>query len=156
MELIKQFPVAQPNHVLAVNSFLCDLEFEKGKSYRVTVELGKRDRSLEQNALAYKWHREASEQLKDYSAEDYRAYCKAYFGVPIMCAASDEYRRQYDLIVRPHSYEDKLALMKKPIDFPVTRAMTVKQMSEYLDACYQHYRGLGVWLTNPEEYGEAA
>lgn len=120
----------------------------------VTIEpltAGNRRRTLDQNALQHKWHQEAAHQLKDASAEDYRAYCKLHFGVPILRAESEEFRAQYDKVIRSLPYELKLELMKAPIDFPVTRLMTVKQQSEFLDAVQRHYMSHGVILTMPEE-----
>lgn len=107
-------------------------------------------RTLEQNRLQFKWHMEAAMQLKDESAEDKRAYCKLHFGVPILRAESEEFRGQYDQIIRPLPYEQKLALMKAPIDFPVSRLMSVEQSSRYLDSIRLHYMGQGVMLTIPE------
>lgn len=120
----------------------------------VTVEemtSAKRRRTEAQNGIQHVWHMEAATQLRDGTAEDYRAYCKLHFGVPILRAEDAEFRAQYDSIVRPLPYEQKLALMKAPIDFPTTRLMTVKQKSAYLDAICQHYMGLGVRLTIPED-----
>jgi len=110
-----------------------------------------RRRTLDQNALQHKWHQEAADQLKDATAEDYRAYCKLHFGVPILRAEDADFRAQYDQIIRPLPYEQKLALMKAPIDFPITRLMSVKQQTAFLDAVCQHYMGLGVILTIPQE-----
>lgn len=119
----------------------------------VTVEKydkSNRHRTMEQNRLQHLWHMEASTQLKDESAEDKRAYCKLHFGVPILRAESDDFRAQYDQIIRPLAYEQKLGLMKAPIDFPVSRLMTVEQTTRYLDAVWNHYTSLGVRLTQPE------
>lgn len=106
-------------------------------------------RSTEQNKLQRKWLLEAEEQ-GDMTAEEYRAYCKLHFGVPIMRRDSEDFKEKYDRILKPHSYEDKLTMMMVPLDFPVTRAMTTKQKTEYLDAMYNHFRGLGFQLTEPE------
>lgn len=109
-----------------------------------------RHRTADQNSLQHKWHQEAAGQLREGAAEDYRAYCKLHFGVPILRAEEPDFRAQYDAIIRPLPYEQKLALMKTPIDFPVTRLMTVKQKTAFLDAVQTHYMGLGVVLTIPE------
>lgn len=106
-------------------------------------------RSIEQNKLQRKWLLEAEEQLGEYSAEDYRAYCKLHFGVPILRNENEAFRVQYDSIIRPLQYEQKLELMKEPISFPVTRIMTTKQKAKYLDMIYQHFIELGVKLTEP-------
>jgi len=116
----------------------------------VTIKQGI-DRSLEQNRLQQKWHTEAAQQLKDESAEDKRAYCKLVYGVPIRRENDEVFKDIYDKTIRPLEYEQKLEIMKVPIDLPVTRDMKVKEMKEYLDQVYQFYTGLGVKLTEPQE-----
>ena len=116
----------------------------------VTIKEGI-DRSLEQNRLQQKWHTEAAQQLKDESAEDKRAYCKLVYGVPIRRENDEVFKDIYDKTIRSLEYEQKLEIMKVPIDLPVTRDMKVKEMKEYLDKIYQFYTGLGVKLTEPQE-----
>lgn len=91
----------------------------------------------EQNRQQHAWFKEAAKQNPQMSAEEYRADCKAYIGIPILCRDSDEYREAYDRLVRPLDPEIKLAYMMRPIDFPVTRAMNKRQLSEYLDGVYR-------------------
>lgn len=105
-------------------------------------------RSVEQNRLQHLWHSEAADQLQEYSIEEYRGYCKAMFGIPIMCE-NEAYRDAYDRIIRPLSYEDKILMMQRPLDYPVTRHMTTLQKSSYLDKIYEYYTSLGVKLTEP-------
>lgn len=116
--------------------------------FTVTIEKGAK-RSIEQNKLQRLWVNEAADQLGDESAEDKRAYCKLHFGVPILRNENEEFRRAYDRVIRPLPYELKLEAMKVPLDFPVTRLMTAKQKTAYLDAIYQHFRSQGVVLTEP-------
>lgn len=104
-------------------------------------------RSLEQNRLQHLWHCEAAAALKDETPEDKRAYAKLHFGVPILRNEEEDFRAQYDKLIRPLPYAQKLELMKTPIDFPVSRLMTVDQYSRFLDAIADHYRGQGVQLT---------
>lgn len=114
----------------------------------VTIERGKK-RSVEQNRLQRLWLLEAQDQ-GDQTAEEYRAYCKLHFGVPILRAENYEFRGAYDRLIRPRPYEEKLELMMVPLDFPVTRLMTTKQKTEYLDAMYRHFLGLGFRMTEPD------
>lgn len=114
----------------------------------VTVVKGKQ-RTPEQNRLQRMWHLEAAEQLADETAEEKRGYCKLHFGIPILRAESDQYREAYDKFIRPLDYEAKLAMMMVPLDYPVTRLMTTAQKTQYLDAVWKHYGGLGVKLTRP-------
>lgn len=108
-------------------------------------------RSLPQNRLQMQWCNEAAQQ-GDQTAEEYRAYCKLHFGVPIL-REDEDFQAKYDQTVKPLPYETKLALMAEPFDFPVTRLMQVPQMRRYLDAIYQHFTGLGFQLTDPNWQG---
>ena len=63
-------------------------------------------RSIEQNKLQRLWMRELEEQ-GDMRAEEYRAYSKAYFGVPILLAENDAFADQYTAIVKPLPYDQK-------------------------------------------------
>lgn len=123
------------------------------KPITVTIEqgiIGKR--SLDQNKLQRLWINELAEQ-GDMTAEEYRAYCKLHFGVPILRSENERFCQLYDKKVKWQSYADKLEFMAEPFDFPVTRLMTTKQHKQYLDAIYVHYTGLGYRLTDPENLG---
>lgn len=109
-----------------------------------------RDRTAQQNRLQRQWCNEVAEQLGDRTAEEVRGYCKLALGVPILRAADAEFCEAYDRVVKPLPYEDKLACMMEPIDFPVTRRMKVPQMIAYLDAIQQHWSSQGVRLTDPD------
>lgn len=122
----------------------------KGKALPFTISVtAGAPRSIEQNKLQRKWMLEAEEQ-GDMTAEEYRGYCKAYFGIPILLAENEEFAEVYNRIIRPLPYEQKMEMMMVPLDFPVTRLMTTKQKAKYLDLIYQHFRGLGFVLTEPE------
>ena len=55
------------------------------------------------------------------------------------------------VLLRPLPYADKLALMMAPIDLPVTRDMTVKELTRYLDSIQREFSAMGVRLTDPDE-----
>lgn len=113
----------------------------------ITIEKGIHDkRSNDQNRLQRLWLNELAEQ-GDMTAEEYRAYCKLHFGVPILRNADEQFRTAYDDKVKPFPYEQKLAFMAEPFDFPVTRLMTVSQHKQYLDAIYVHFTSKGFILT---------
>ena len=52
-------------------------------------------------------------------------------------------------VVRPLPYEQKLALMMEPLDFPILRLMTTKQATAYLDAIHRHFSQKAIALTDP-------
>ena len=116
----------------------------------ITVTSGA-SRSLEQNKLQRLWCMEAAEQLGDRTAEEIRGFCKLHYGVPIMRDGHDDFRETYDRLIKPLPYETKLAFMMEPLDFPITRLMTVGEKSQYLDAMHKGLSELGVKLTEPSE-----
>ncbi len=116
----------------------------------ITVTSGA-SRSLEQNKLQRLWCMEAAEQLGDRTAEEIRGFCKLHYGVPIMREGHDDFRDTYDRLIKPLPYETKLAYMMEPLDFPITRLMTVGEKSQYLDAMHKGLSELGVKLTEPSE-----
>ena len=121
----------------------------QGREMPCTVNITKgAPRSIDQNKLQRKWLLEAQEQ-GDHAAEEYRGYCKAHFGIPILLAENEEFAEQYNRIIRPLSYEQKIEIMMTPIDFPVTRIMSTKQKSTYLDKIYGYFTSLGFQLTEP-------
>lgn len=121
------------------------------EKWRVTIAPYALGRSIEQNKLQRRLIGIIAEQLGDRTAEEVRGECKLTLGVPILRAEDETFREKYDAIVRPLAYEQKLALMMEPFDMPVTRLMTVKQKTEYLDAIFRHYSELGVMFPVPED-----
>ena len=126
---------------------------QRSLPYTATEEDGEKvKRSTPQNSLQHKWLTEIAAQKKDYTYEQYRALCKLWFGVPILCAADAEYEAVYMADVEPLPYETKVALMTRPIDLPVTRLMDKGQMSEYLQCIYDHFTTKhNLRLTQPME-----
>lgn len=110
-------------------------------------------RSSRQNRLQRQWMNDIAAQRADYDAEGWRAYCKLHFGVAIRKDGDEAFAELYDRVIRPLQYEQKIELMRVPIDLPVTRDMNTKQMSAYLDAIQKHFAEQGVVLTDPELLG---
>jgi hypothetical protein len=122
----------------------------KGRKRPFTVEITEgRDRSSEQNRLAFKWYVEISDQTGE-DREDVRARCKLEIGVPILRAAHGKFRVTYDKLVRPMAYPEKLNLIRDT-EMPVTRLMNVEQMSRYLDIVFRRHAEMGIALTIPED-----
>lgn len=106
-----------------------------------------KDRSLDQNALQWKWATETAAQLGDRTAAEVQREWKLRHGVPILRSESEPFREKYDKHIRPLPYEEKLAFMDM-ID--VTSALTVRQMSQYLDTVQRECLQNGLRLTDPE------
>lgn len=108
-------------------------------------------RSIEQNRLQRMWMLEL-EQQGDMTAEEYRAYCKLHFGIPIL-RHNEAFRQQYDSVIKGLAYEQKIEIMKEPMDFPVTRLMTTGEKKQFLDDVFTYWTGRGFKLTDPDWQG---
>ena len=115
------------------------------------VEIKKHNRAEMQNRTVFMWYREIAKAKGDETATDVRAYCKLHYGVPILREDNDDFREDYDQIVRPLSYENKLKIMVEPLDLPVTRIMSVDQMQRYMEEVEKYGYSFGVELTIPNE-----
>ena len=115
------------------------------------VEIKKHNRSEMQNRTVFMWYREIAKAKGDETPTDVRAYCKLHYGVPILREDNDDFREDYDQIVRPLSYENKLKIMVEPLDLPVTRIMSVDQMQRYMEEVEKYGYSFGVELTIPNE-----
>lgn len=109
-------------------------------------------RSIEQNRLQRLWCNEIAPQW-GHTPEYVRGYCKLTIGVPILRAENEIFREKYDDVLKPLTYEAKLAIMQEPLDLPVTRIMSTKQKKQYLDGIYQHFTEKGLVLTLPDDAG---
>lgn len=113
--------------------------------FRIDVEQGSL-RSLEQNALSHVWYREIADQRGDVTPDEVRAECKLVFGVPILREENPKFREVYDKHLRPRSYEEKCDFIRIT-ELPITRLMTMRQLSRYLDAVSQYAAKMGFRLT---------
>jgi hypothetical protein len=106
-----------------------------------------RDRTRDQNSLQWLWASEVAAQRGDVTADEVQREWKLRHGVPILREDSASFRATYDEMVRPRSYEEKVALMAF-ID--VTSDMKVRQMVRYLDAVQRECLEQGFRLTDPD------
>jgi hypothetical protein len=106
------------------------------EKHLVTVKPASKKRSDLQNSLSHSWYGELEVNLKENNALGYKCFCKLHFGVPILRADDEEFRRVYDTAIKQLTYEQKLDIMRY---FPVTSLMTTKQLSQYLETMKAHY-----------------
>jgi len=136
--------IRDPIHVEALANML------RGRKLPITVTWTQgAPRSTAQNRLAQRWFTDVSTQLGDQTHEDVRAECKLRFGVPILRAENEAFRISYDRVIKSLPYEQKLDAIKA-FDMPVTRLMTAKQMTAFMDEMQKHWSAQGVRLTDPE------
>jgi hypothetical protein len=122
----------------------------EGRKKPFTVDITEgRDRSAEQNRLAFKWYVEISDQTGE-DRDDVRVRCKLEIGVPILREAHEKFRATYDRLIRPLSYTEKIELIRDT-ELPVTSLMNVEQMSRYLDIVFRRHAEIGVVLTIPPD-----
>lgn len=106
-------------------------------------------RSDLQNRLCQRWFTDISRQLGDQSHDYVRAFCKLTIGIPILRAENEEFKGQYDRVLKHLSYEEKLEAIRV-FDFPVTRLMQTKQMTQFMDEMQRYWGEKAIRLTDPE------
>lgn len=116
------------------------------KFLRLSVKTGKA-RSLDQNSLAHVWYEQVSRELREETPLGVKCFCKLHYGVPILRAENEDFRIQYDTVLKPLSYDKKLLAMNF---LPVTSLMTKDQLSQYLAAMQAAYADR-VQLVFPEQ-----
>lgn len=116
--------------------------------FTVSVSKGGK-RSVKQNRLQMLWLNEIASQMEGQTVEELRAYCKLRIGVPILRNEDEDFRKKYDAVVKPLSYERKITLMMEPLDFPVSRLMSTRQATAYLEGIHKHFSEQGIALTDP-------
>lgn len=124
---IKNFSLSEYN----VENFISKVRnLDFSKNLVANIEPKENSRTDQQNRLSHAWYKQLANELKENDALGWKCYCKLHFGVPIMRAEDDEFRKTYDSVIKSMSYEKKLEVMKI---LPVTSLMTTKQLTKYLD-----------------------
>ena len=111
----------------------------------------KKDRSLAQNRLSFKWYSELGKHSGNGSKHE-RNYCKFTYGCEILARDDEQFAAFFENLINSYDYEACVDAM----DFiQVTSLFNVKQFTEYLE-CIERYAGENGWiLTHPVEYDEA-
>ena len=136
--------IRDPTHIFALTRLL------SARKLPITVSWSQgASRADAQNRLAQRWFADVSRQLGDVTHDDVRADCKVSFGVPILCAENDAFRAGWAATFAPLGYEGARKAVKA-LDVPVTRLMTVAQMTAFMSAVQHHWRSMGLYLTDPE------
>ena len=134
----------QPEHVDALAILLRDRKLPLTVSWSQGAP-----RTGAQNRLAQRWFTDIARQLGDQTHEDIRAESKVSFGVPILCAENAAFQivwdRRFGGLPRDVVVEEV-----KVLDIPVTRLMTLTQMTAFMDEMQRFWTRQGVRLTDPE------
>lgn len=119
-----------------------------GVKLPVTVQwVQGKNRTDQQNALQWMWAGEAAAQRGDVTAQEVQREWKLQVGVPILRAENPMFRKTYDLMVKPHPYEDKLDAMD---NIEVSSVMKLPQMIAYMDEIQRRCASVGIHLTEPD------
>ncbi len=119
--------------------------WNRTKYVRIKATTG-RKRSLDQNAIAAVWYQQIAEELREQSVIDVKCECKLTIGVPILRAEDEDFKADYDAVLKRLTYGQKMIAMRR---MPVTSIMTKNQLSQYLVTMQETYAGR-VALTFPE------
>lgn len=103
-----------------------------------------------QNRLQHHWFKECHAQNNQLSVNEYRAFCKYHFGIPILCR-DEQCKEQLARVFKHLQYEQRLELMQEPFDMPVTRLFSVKEFAEYLNQIEQYFTKNGYRLTTGDD-----
>lgn len=106
-------------------------------------------RSDLQNRLAQRWFTDISRQLGDQTHGEIRAFCKLHFGIPILRRDSEGMDLSFSASLDHLTHEQKLVVIER-LEIPVTRLMSLTQMTEFMDAMQHAWARQGIRLTDPE------
>jgi hypothetical protein len=122
-------------------------EFVVGLSPPFTVswtEGGKR--SLDQNALMWRWNDEIAKHFGDRTADDVHRENKLLIGCRILVRDDPDFA-EFVTNLSGLTYEQKLQAMDY---LAVTSIMTTRQLSEFMDTVHRKFSQQGVMLTDPD------
>tara|TARA_R110002153_G_scaffold144219_2_gene295382 strand:- start:991 stop:1434 length:444 start_codon:yes stop_codon:yes gene_type:complete len=113
---------------------------EENKQVKFSWVVGK-DRTATQNNMTFEIYTTIGKQLNGGDTDHARNECKLTVGVPILREESEDFRKSYDKLIKPLPYEDKIEAMNL---ISVSRTMTTKQCSRYIDNLLDVYTQKGV------------
>ena len=113
------------------------------------VELSdvKSSRSDAQRRLQFMWITDIAKQTHE-TKEEVEYYCKLTFGIPILLRDNEEFAEIWPIQSDILTYENKLKAMAF---LPVTRLMSVRQNTEYLEDLKHHYQNNDIVLPEPDD-----
>ena len=138
------FVLHRKEDITKVGQFLRGLAYEKPMV--VKIKEFKKDRSLAQNRLAFKWYKERAaffHTFQDYEHD----FCKLTYGCQILLDDSD-FAELYNDVIEVLPYEKQLASMKF---ISVTKLMNTKQFTEYLNVIEYQSANQGIVLSRPDD-----
>jgi len=108
-------------------------------------------RSLSQNALIHKWFGEVSRHFGDMTAVQIKGQCHHRHGLPIK-RRNEQFAWVWKQTGEKLNYEQQCRYLASGT-LNISSGMTVKELTEYMDAMKIDYAEQGVFLTDPELRG---
>ena len=105
------------------------------------VELLPAHRTIPQNRLFYLMYDIIAKQLYGGDNDLARNECKLTIGVPILRRDTQKFQETYDRLLKPASYEDKLAMMEY---ISISSIFDKAQGTEYVTKIFDTYAQKGV------------
>ncbi len=121
-----------------------------GQPFCMQIKAYDEKRSEAQNRLSHKWYMEISLQGHEYTSGQVKSRCKERYGLPIMLE-DEAFAKFWEYATASHPTYLEIVEEIMPLT-PMTRIMSVKQKSQYLDAI-QNEMGSKYQLTMPSLYG---
>lgn len=112
---------------------------------RVKLQVAAPPRSNDQNALYHAMLAALADQL-GWTKEELEAHCKLTHGVPILITEDAAFAKRWEEVGQPLDGELQLKLMEW---LPVTRLMTKKQMTLYIDMIIMEFTRQGYYIPMP-------
>ena len=146
------FQVRDPAHCRHVNAEIDRVE-AAGHVPEVIVRPYDEKRNKGQNSLIYAIYKEFGLQVEGENPKTIMRYCKLHHGIPLLRLADQKFRNQWDKSIGLMlTYEEQLEAMDW---FPVTRLMSKRQCSDYIDAMVADHARRGYYLKTDEYEGYA-
>jgi len=108
-------------------------------------------RSLSQNALIHKWFGEVARHFGDMTATQIKGQCHHRYGLPIK-RRNEQFAWVWKQTGEKLTYDQQCKYLASGT-LNISSGMTVKELTEYMDAMKIDYAEQGVFLTDPELRG---
>ena len=151
----KTIKIAHPEQKELVCDIIQGLDFDP--LHEITIKPAKKERSISQNALYWKWLTILANEYGD-SKEDRHFYYKGKFLVHIFMRDDESYLEMITaikLVKKQGMTAEYESLKKQVIKMTSTTDCSVKQMTEYLTEIETHATSIGVGFVKDDEYKHA-
>lgn len=115
--------------------------------YTVTFSAGA-GRTLSQNGLLHMWFGELAKQMEDQTMTTIKGQCHRKYGLPIRMQ-DEQFAYVWNKSGAGLTYEQQCAFLASGV-LNVSSAMSVKELTGYMDEMGRDYRAQGFKLTDPE------